>query len=131
MGVNESDSRPKHEVQDMEPKAALLFALALALGLVLVHFICAGVFRYFMLHPSRHPAPSPLAASREQFSGPRLLVNQAQDMDQLRSAEDAALNHYQWVDRDRGIVRIPIDQAIRLLAGSGTATNITPEELHP
>jgi hypothetical protein len=33
--------------------------------------------------------------------------------------EDATLNSYAWVDRAAGIVRIPIDQAMDLVAASG------------
>ena len=37
----------------------------------------------------------------------------------IRAAEDQILNSYGWVDRSKGIVRIPIDRAIDLLAKRG------------
>lgn len=36
----------------------------------------------------------------------------ASDLKQLRAEEDALLNHYEWADKGKGVVRIPIDQAM-------------------
>ena len=59
--------------------------------------------------------PSSLTNAPAVLTGPGLLVNQSADMDKLRAAEEATLKSYGWVDRDHGIVRIPIDRAIDLL----------------
>ncbi len=37
----------------------------------------------------------------------------------LLAREEELLENYGWVDREAGIVRIPIDQAIELLAEDG------------
>ena len=34
-------------------------------------------------------------------------------------AEEAALNSYGWVDKDAGIVKIPVDRAMEILAKKG------------
>jgi hypothetical protein len=44
---------------------------------------------------------------------------QVQELQELRAAEDAVLRSYSWVDRAGGIVRMPIDRAIDLLAERG------------
>ena len=38
------------------------------------------------------------------------------DMQAMRAQEDAVLGHYGWVDRQQGIVRIPIEEAKSLMA---------------
>ena len=38
------------------------------------------------------------------------------DLRELREAESNLLDHYGWVDKSAGVVRIPIDRAIDLLA---------------
>ena len=38
------------------------------------------------------------------------------ELEQLRADESAILNNYAWVDFSKGIVRIPIDQAIDMVA---------------
>lgn len=40
----------------------------------------------------------------------------------LRDREDAALGRYGWVDREAGIVRIPIERAMDLLLERGLPT---------
>jgi hypothetical protein len=37
----------------------------------------------------------------------------------LRAGEDKALHSYGWVDRQKGIVRVPIDVAMRLAVQHG------------
>jgi cytochrome c oxidase cbb3-type subunit III len=47
---------------------------------------------------------------------------------ELRAAEDAALHSYGWVDRATGIVRIPIDRAMEVLAARGLPVRAQPPE---
>jgi hypothetical protein len=41
------------------------------------------------------------------------------DLRQMQRENDAVLNSYGWVDRESGIARIPIDEAMRLLVQQG------------
>ena len=50
---------------------------------------------------------------------PALQTDPAQDLAKLRAREDQALNTYYWIDRDKGIVHVPIDQAIREVIARG------------
>jgi hypothetical protein len=45
---------------------------------------------------------------------------------ELRRHEDQVLTSYAWVDRRAGIVRIPIERAIELLAARGLPARDTP-----
>jgi hypothetical protein len=42
-----------------------------------------------------------------------------QDIADLHAREDLLLDHYSWVDRSQGKVRIPIERAMELLAQRG------------
>ena len=42
-----------------------------------------------------------------------------QELQTLHAEEDAVLNSYGWVDRKAGVVRIPVQRAIELLAQRG------------
>ncbi len=44
----------------------------------------------------------------------------------LRATEDAALTTYGWVDRQNGVVHIPIDRAMDLLLQRGLPTRQSP-----
>ena len=67
------------------------------------------------------PREYPLAAGRtEQLPPePRLQTNPREDLRLLRAHEDEVLNNYSWVDKSAGVVRIPIEEAIKLTAKRG------------
>jgi hypothetical protein len=44
-----------------------------------------------------------------------ILTDEPGALRQLRSEEDLILNHYAWVDKNQGVVRIPIDKAMELI----------------
>jgi hypothetical protein len=121
MGVNETQKRRGYEKRDISVGAVALFAVSLTVALIVVHYLALGTFHHLARQSSAYPTPSPLATTRETFTGPRLLVNQKLDMETFRASEDTLLNNYGWVDRNRGVVRIPIDRAIDLLAQQGMA----------
>jgi hypothetical protein len=45
---------------------------------------------------------------------PRIEEHPAIEIQELHSAEDQTLSTYGWVDKKKGIVRIPIDRAMEL-----------------
>ena len=51
--------------------------------------------------------------------GPRLQTNPASDLGRFRAEEGRRLNTYYWVDQQKGIVHIPIEQAMKKLANTG------------
>jgi hypothetical protein len=58
------------------------------------------------------------------------------DMADMRRSEDSRLNSYGWVDKQHGVVRIPIEEAKRLVLQSGvyqlnTATPTTGQPGNP
>jgi hypothetical protein len=52
----------------------------------------------------------------DKIPPPRLQESEPVDLVKLRQAEDFLLNRYGWIDRDKGIVHIPVEEAMRLLA---------------
>jgi hypothetical protein len=71
---------------------------------------------------------APLAAKERVFlpdglgkiPQPRLQESEPLDLANLRKEEDSRLKSYGWVERDKGIVHIPIEEAMRLLAETKT-----------
>jgi hypothetical protein len=51
----------------------------------------------------------------QDFAAPRLESVPASNLSRLRAEKQALLEQYQWVDREHGIVRIPIEQAMARL----------------
>lgn len=53
------------------------------------------------------------------------------DLDQMVRSQNEALNSYGWVDRQKGVVRIPIDVAMDLVAQRGLPAATQPSPLTP
>jgi len=51
--------------------------------------------------------------------GPRLQTNAAGDLARFRADEQKRLDTYYWVDRQKGTVHIPIDEAMKKLVETG------------
>src|SRR4029079_2607934 len=113
-GTMNDVSHPRdYERSDADPR--LIGALALAIAI----FLLATPYALLALYPGadrlgRVPA-------ERQPPAPRLQVDPKLDLDRLRAEEYARLTTYGWVDRERRIVRIPIERAMELLADRGLA----------
>ena len=64
-------------------------------------------------------APSPAAF-------PRLVTNEPQALAEFRAKEDAILDGYGWVEKDHGIARMPIAEALRIVGERGALPGSLP-----
>ncbi len=79
-----------------------------------------GLFNFLeSWHGKSSKSISPLAESQQPPSGPRLQVDPELDMEQFKVIEDSLVNSYGWVQREAGVVRIPVDEAMKLLLQRG------------
>jgi len=89
-----------------------------AFGGLLALLFCALLVGWGLLKLLLAAAPlSPPAVAPREVAPvePRLQVSPAKDLAALRAEEDRILHSIQWIDRQAGIARIPIDQAMALL----------------
>jgi len=91
---------------------AIISAVVLVLMLWLQNFFAAQTKRVT-------PPPSPLAVQRQAPPVPRLQVIPEKDLHEIRIMEDSVLHSYEWIVRDSGIVRLPIERAMELTAQRG------------
>ncbi|HEX7230201.1 MAG TPA: hypothetical protein VF452_07395 [Candidatus Binatia bacterium] len=109
-----------HELSDLNPNKIFWSGLGLALLITLVVVSMYGLFHYFYRSETRQrPTPSPLSYGAEAPPEPRLLTRPGAELAAMRAEEDQVLTSYGWIDRERGIVRLPINRAIELLAKEG------------
>ena len=113
----------EHEHTDIEPSIASKFAIWLAVAMVLSAGIVYGTFWLFEgqeSDASRAAQTFPLAAGQvREPQGPRLQTQPFKDIYSLRESEHEKLTTYGWVDQGAGVVRIPIEDALRLLSERG------------
>ena len=70
---------------------------------------------------------SPLADEWRGPPAPALQVSPLQEMRSMREREQRVLGSYGWVDRDKGVVRIPIERAMTLVAQREAASSAPKE----
>lgn len=56
-----------------------------------------------------------------RFPAPRLQADPAADLKTFQAEQARALEGYGWVDHEAGLARIPVAQAMEILAGRGAA----------
>jgi hypothetical protein len=111
-----------HESSDVNIRGVFAFAIGLLVAGIIIHLLVWVLFQYFTAREGRASPPEfPLAVTQQPRvpPEPRLQTNPRQDLTDLRAREDQLLSSYGWVDRNAGIVRIPIDQAIKLTLERG------------
>jgi len=124
MHLPEPESNPTvaHEETDADTRAITRFGIGLAFVLILCNVLIWWLFDRFAARESRL-SPTVTAIVKQQAPReppePRLQGNPQLDMRKMLDEEDEVLNHYGWVDPDRGIVRIPIQQALEIVAQKG------------
>ena len=108
-----------HEHADVRIAPIAIAGVGLGIVLLVVGALMLGLFDVFAAREARlSPPANPLAAAEGPRlpPQPRLQVQPVKDLRELREAENNLLEHYGWVDKSAGMVRIPIDRAMDLLA---------------
>jgi hypothetical protein len=113
-----------YEKSDIRFAAIAKGFAGLALALALVALSAAAVHRIFS---GRFPA----GGHRLLPPAPRLQADPVADLRRRQAEEDAVLNEYAWVDRSRGVIRLPIERAMILLLRRGLPTRAASSGAHP
>src|SRR5581483_1863055 len=128
------------EREDLSAGGILGFLAGLAITGFVIHIILVGMYAYLDTYQKRHQEqgnplvkttsqdmrnPTPESANR--FPLPRLEVNERSELYGFRRQEEDTLHTY-GVDDKTGVVHIPIERAMELLAQRGLPTaSQTPE----
>ena len=138
--------REGYEVTDVSVSGILVFLIALFLSVSVFFVFCFGMgkvinnaiekqdgpvnkwnsrgvettgkLRNMESNPAQEQQQLHLLA--QSFPTPRLQNDDGnEDVAQLHEREDLLLDHYSWVDRGQGKIRIPIERAMELIAQRG------------
>jgi hypothetical protein len=114
-----------HEVSDINVGGVLLFGGGLFVVTGIVCLLVWVLFGYFNNRETiRGAREYPLAVVQENRlpPEPRLQTNPREDLRELRAREDEVLTTYGWVDKNAGVVRIPIEEAMKIVVQRGLPT---------
>jgi len=108
----EARSKERLESPQVHTGYVLLWALAFLAILGTAIAMLDGVY-YRQVRVQSFPAP-------RQFPQPRVQTGQRAQLRALQKQQQSRLNAYRWVDRKNGLIQIPIDRAMQILAREGT-----------
>jgi len=122
---------PGYETRDVN-MSVIVIGLVSVGGLCLVTFLSMVVmFRVFLRLPPSTEAKPPTEYGRLIPPEPRLQPEPPTDLKSFRAAEEAFLHTYGWINREAGVVRIPIDEAMELVVQRGLPEWEPVEEMTP
>jgi hypothetical protein len=71
-------------------------------------------------------APNALEAGGRLPAGPKMLTNEPVWLRDVRAQQQAATTTYGWVDKEAGVVRVPIERAKQLILEAGLPATTAP-----
>jgi hypothetical protein len=135
-----SNGHGDYERKDIGVSAVVYFLIGLAAALIIAVFIVDGVYHFLEKRfEAEQPSVSPLVTNAQQdtrrippqygadyekylkqgFPAPQLETNERTELNEIRLREENVLSTYDYVDKNAGTVRIPIDRAMDILATRG------------
>jgi hypothetical protein len=136
IGHGNSTGHGSYEQRDIGMGAVLYFLVGLAAAILLVYFLADGIYSFLSKRMESMQTPvSPLVTNapadtrhlsvdyrdylKQNFPSPQLEIDERTQLNSVRTDEAQMLSTYGWVDQKAGIVRIPIDRAMDLIAQRG------------
>jgi hypothetical protein len=119
-----------HEESTVELRPVIAFAIVLVVVTAFAFVLMQFMLDFLRVNQARKDVPlSALAEPEPMPPAPRLQVFPSQDLKQTRQTEGVILNTYRWIDKEAGIVGIPVERAIKVLAERGLpARSAQPQE---
>jgi hypothetical protein len=119
-----TERHPKHgeegyEHADANVRSLYQFGAVLAILIIAVMWAMVHTYNFFAKHESLGPPASPFENQRELPPQPRLQPHPATDLKRYCEIEQEQLSTYGWVDKNNGLVRIPVDRAMEIVLQKG------------
>ena len=99
----------------------ILAATAAIISIALLSFIAMWAMFHGLEQAVIYMAddPPPMAAHQKPYRGPLIQTVPSAELTQVRTETNRTLTEYGWVDRDAGVVHLPIERAIDLMLERG------------
>ena len=117
-----------HEESDVNVGAILRYGVGLFLIAAVVHLFLWWLLGVYERQNERAQTQVyPMAASQQDRlpPQPRFQQDPQQELQDLRAKQKALLEGYGWANKEAGVVRIPIEEAMRLVVERGLPSRET------
>ena len=106
--------------KDIRIKPILVFGTLTAVFTAVSFLGVALVFKMFRMSTDTAVAPSSrFVEERVLPPEPRLQVDEKRTLQQQRAIDQVTVTEYAWIDKGSGVVRIPVERAVDLMAERG------------
>lgn len=126
--MSEQQTTVRYEERDINVRDVLFIAFGVLLctiGIVCVLYLLFSYMRNLKAQES--PPASPVARRIYQVPPePRIQEAPAFDYQSMHYEAEWELHHYQWIDKQKGTVVIPIDRAMDIIAKRGIPPSTAP-----
>jgi hypothetical protein len=107
------EARNEERLESPQVRIGYVFLCALGSLAILGGTIAmVDAIYYRQVRVQSFPAP-------QQFPQPRVQTGQRAQLRELQKQQLSRLHVYRWVDQKNGLIEIPIDRAMQILAGEG------------
>ncbi len=114
------DASAGYEKSDAHIKPVVIFAVVLFVGTAATIVAMTWLFNAFEAMDAPKPGQvHPLAQPAELPPAPRLQPNPGVELREYQAQTNDALTTYSWLDKQAGVVRLPIERALQLTAERG------------
>ena len=120
-----------HETTDVRPGIIGLFGLGLVAMVALVLPVLGWVYSTLESRAQRDQRPLSSVSLTEASTGPRLQAQPAVELLKVRREAMTRLTSYGWIDQENGVVHVPVEVAIELLATRGLPAPESPTPEKP
>lgn len=129
----ETPPESTYEHTDANTGVIVRFLVWLAVSAVIIHVGLGFMYQLFIDRSVEADQPYPLATGQEERlpPAPRLQQFPRNDIYQFRTDENALLERYGWMNREAGIVHIPIEEAMRITVERGVLQSTAPARAAP
>ena len=119
-----------HEESDVNVSAILRYGVGLVVVAAIVHLFLwwlLGVYERQNDRAQTHVFPM-AAGQRDRLPpSPRFQENPQEELQELRAKQKALLEGYGWVNKEAGVARIPIEDAMKMVVERGLPTREAPK----
>jgi len=131
----------QYESRDLGAKGIVVFLIVLAISGILIELLVWGMLRFYNRMTVENNVPTsgtsqlytptaelPGGDPALRFPKPALQVDDVADMNKLKAENAEILNSYGWVDKNAGVVRVPIQVAIDQVVQKGLPVRQMPSQ---
>ncbi len=123
MSNPEHQGQAGHEKSDARAGATFRAGLIILGTMFLVALLLVPMYRLLGRQEARSQEPAATVlrpeAAAPTAAFPKLVTSEPAALAQFRAQEDAFLTSWGWVEKDRGIARMPIAEAMKIVARRG------------